>query len=211
MGAKGTRSGGRHGSSVEILALEHLRPRLLGPNGAGKTRTLECLEGLRRADAGLLRVGDVDPGTGGRHLSELIGVQLQSSALPKSLCIDEAMRFSCTHHGIAPRFDLVERVGLGDKRDAQYHELFGGQQRLCDRGAAKERGHFADRRRDESPVSLSEALSVSSTLLYCDLRWSALEAIDWRRSRLIELRVIGPAIAAFGTAVVLFEIAADIG
>ena len=36
---------------------------LLGPNGAGKTTTLECLKGLRRADGGLLRVGDVDPGT----------------------------------------------------------------------------------------------------------------------------------------------------
>jgi len=102
---------------------------LLGPNGAGKTTTLECLEGLRRADGGLLRVGDVDPGTGGRRLSKLIGVQLQSSALPESLRVDEAMRFFCTYHGIAPRFDLVERVGLGDKRDAQYHELSGGQQR----------------------------------------------------------------------------------
>lgn len=102
---------------------------LLGPNGAGKTTTLECLEGLRRSDGGMLRVGDVDPGKGGRRLSELIGVQLQASALPESLRVDEAMRFFCAYHGIAPRFDLVERVGLGDKRDAQYHELSGGQQR----------------------------------------------------------------------------------
>jgi ABC-2 type transport system ATP-binding protein len=102
---------------------------LLGPNGAGKTTTLECLEGLRRADGGLLRVSDVDPGAGGRHLSELIGVQLQSSALPESLRVDEAMRFFCAYHGIPPRVDLVERVGLGDKRGAQYHELSGGQQR----------------------------------------------------------------------------------
>ncbi len=29
---------------------------LLGPNGAGKTTTLECLEGLRQADGGLLKV-----------------------------------------------------------------------------------------------------------------------------------------------------------
>ena len=102
---------------------------LLGPNGACKTTTLECLEGLRRSDGGMLRVGDVDPGKGGRRLSELIGVQLQASALPESLRVDEAMRFFCAYHGIAPRFDLVERVGLGDKRDAQYHELSGGQQR----------------------------------------------------------------------------------
>lgn len=102
---------------------------LLGPNGAGKTTTLECLEGLRRSDGGTLRVGDVDPGRAGRRLSGLIGVQLQASALPDSLRVDEAMRFFCAYHGIAPRFDLVERVGLQDKRDAQYHELSGGQQR----------------------------------------------------------------------------------
>ena len=29
---------------------------LLGPNGSGKTTTVECLQGLRRADAGRLRV-----------------------------------------------------------------------------------------------------------------------------------------------------------
>ena len=102
---------------------------LLGPNGAGKTTTLECLEGLRRSDGGTLRVDDVDPGRVGRRLSRLIGVQLQASALPDSIRVDEAMRFFCTYHKIAPRFDLIERVGLTEKRHAQYHELSGGQQR----------------------------------------------------------------------------------
>ncbi|TFD90094.1 ABC transporter ATP-binding protein [Cryobacterium serini] len=102
---------------------------LLGPNGAGKTTTLECLEGLRRSDGGTLRVADVDPGRVGRRLSRLIGVQLQASALPDSIRVDEAMRFFCPYHKIAPRFDLIERVGLTEKRHAQYHELSGGQQR----------------------------------------------------------------------------------
>ena len=39
------------------------------------------------------------------------------------------MRFFCAYHGVAPRDDLIERVGLGDKRRAQYLELSGGQQR----------------------------------------------------------------------------------
>jgi ABC-type multidrug transport system ATPase subunit len=34
---------------------------LLGPNGAGKTSTLECLEGLRAPNGGLLRVAGMDP------------------------------------------------------------------------------------------------------------------------------------------------------
>jgi len=102
---------------------------LLGPNGAGKTSTLESLEGLRRVDGGTLRIAGVDPGRPGRQLRALIGVQLQTSGLPDSFRVDEAMRFFCAYHGIAPRDDLIERVGLGEKRRAQYHELSGGQQR----------------------------------------------------------------------------------
>ncbi|HWN27978.1 MAG TPA: ATP-binding cassette domain-containing protein, partial [Actinomycetospora sp.] len=34
---------------------------LLGPNGAGKTTTVEVCEGLRRRDAGEVRVLGVDP------------------------------------------------------------------------------------------------------------------------------------------------------
>jgi ABC-2 type transport system ATP-binding protein len=102
---------------------------LLGPNGAGKTTTLECLEGLRRADSGTLRVGGVDPATAGPRLSRVIGVQLQVSALPDDLRVDEAMRLFCAYHRIAPRHDLIERVGLDDKRTARHSELSGGQQR----------------------------------------------------------------------------------
>jgi len=102
---------------------------LLGPNGAGKTSTLESLEGLRRSDGGRLRVAGVDPAHQSRQLRNLIGVQLQTSALPDSFRVEEAMRFFCAYHGVAPRVDLIERVGLSDKRRAQYHELSGGQQR----------------------------------------------------------------------------------
>jgi ABC-2 type transport system ATP-binding protein len=102
---------------------------LLGPNGAGKTSTLESLEGLRRADGGTLRIAGVDPGRQGRQLRPLIGVQLQTSGLPDSFRVDEAMRFFCAYHGLPPRDDLIERVGLGEKRRAQYRELSGGQQR----------------------------------------------------------------------------------
>jgi ABC-2 type transport system ATP-binding protein len=102
---------------------------LLGPNGAGKTSTLESLEGLRRADGGTLRIAGVDPGRQARQLRALIGVQLQTSGLPDSFHVDEAMRFFCAYHGVTPRDDLIERVDLGEKRSAQYHELSGGQQR----------------------------------------------------------------------------------
>ena len=102
---------------------------LLGPNGAGKTTTLESLEGLRAPDGGTLRVAGIDPTREPSKLRNLIGVQLQSSGLPESITPDEAMRFFCAYHSVAPRFDLLERLGLSQKRKAQFHELSTGQQR----------------------------------------------------------------------------------
>jgi len=102
---------------------------LLGPNGAGKTSTLESLEGLRDPDGGALRVAGVDPTREPHKLRNLIGVQLQSSGLPESITPDEAMKFFCAYHSVAPRFDLLKRLGLGEKRKAQFHELSTGQQR----------------------------------------------------------------------------------
>ena len=102
---------------------------LLGPNGAGKTTTLESLEGLRAPDGGSLQVMGVDPTRQSRMLRNVIGVQLQSSGLPDTVRVDEAMRFFCAYHGVAPRYDLVDRLGLGEKRTAQYHQLSTGQQR----------------------------------------------------------------------------------
>jgi ABC-2 type transport system ATP-binding protein len=54
---------------------------------------------------------------------------LQSSGLPESITPDEAMKFFCAYHSVAPRTDLLERLGLGEKRKAQFHELSTGQQR----------------------------------------------------------------------------------
>lgn len=102
---------------------------LLGPNGAGKTTTLESLEGIRAPDGGTLRVVNVDPTHEPRKLRNVIGVQLQSAGLPESITPDEAMSFFCAYHDVAPRFDLLDRLGLAEKRKAQFYELSTGQQR----------------------------------------------------------------------------------
>ncbi len=102
---------------------------LLGPNGSGKTSTLESLEGLRRPDGGSLRVAGIDPARQPRRLRNVIGVQLQTSALPASMTVVEALRFFSSYHGVPPRMDLVERLGLGEKRNLQYGRLSVGQQR----------------------------------------------------------------------------------
>jgi len=102
---------------------------LLGPNGAGKTSTLESLEGLRAPDGGTLQVAGIDPTREPRKLRNVIGVQLQSSGLPETITADEAMKFFCAYHDVPPRYDLLERLGLGEKRSDQFFELSTGQQR----------------------------------------------------------------------------------
>lgn len=102
---------------------------LLGPNGAGKTTILECLEGIRQPDCGTLDVLGVDPARDPRKLRNLIGVQLQSSGLPATMTAREAMRFFCAYHGVRPRYDLLERLGVTEKQHAQYETLSTGQQR----------------------------------------------------------------------------------
>jgi len=102
---------------------------LLGPNGAGKTSTLESLEGLRSPSSGSLRVVGIDPTREPQKLRNVIGVQLQTSGLPESITVDEVMHLFCAYHGVEPRYDLLDRLGLAEKRNAQYHQLSTGQQR----------------------------------------------------------------------------------
>jgi len=102
---------------------------LLGPNGAGKTTTLECLEGLRQPDEGTMRIMGIDPTRVGRQLRNMIGVQLQTSGLPANMTVEEALKFFCAYHGVRPRYDLIDRLGLGEKLGSQYQDLSTGQKR----------------------------------------------------------------------------------
>src|SRR4030043_787686 len=102
---------------------------LLGPNGAGKTTTLESLEGLRQPTSGSLGILGVNPTQQPQKLNNLIGVQLQASGLPGSMTAKEAMEVFCAYHHVAPRPDLLVRLGLGEKLASQFSTLSTGLQR----------------------------------------------------------------------------------
>lgn len=70
---------------------------LLGPNGAGKTTVLEILEGLRKPDAGSIDLLGINPFHDNLQLKNIIGVQLQTSGLPGSMSVGEAIRFFCAY------------------------------------------------------------------------------------------------------------------
>jgi len=102
---------------------------LLGPNGAGKTTALECIEGLRRPDAGRIEVLGEDPSRASARLRSLLGVQLQLSALPGPMTPAEAMRVFARYHRIQPRMDLLARFGIEASAAVAYRDLSVGQQR----------------------------------------------------------------------------------
>jgi ABC-2 type transport system ATP-binding protein len=105
---------------------------LIGPNGAGKTTTMECVEGLRKPDAGSISVLGLDPFRDVYALQDRIGVQLQETQLQKRIKVWEAVDLWAS---LYPRAvdggRLLEQLGLGEKRDAWFMTLSGGQkQRL---------------------------------------------------------------------------------
>lgn len=106
---------------------------ILGPNGAGKTTTLELIEGLRRPDAGDIRVLGQKPWPRNAGLLPRLGVQLQASSFFERLTAREQIRtFAALYAVDAQRADAwLERVGLVDKADTRVEDLSGGQtQRL---------------------------------------------------------------------------------
>ncbi|HLS25461.1 MAG TPA: ABC transporter ATP-binding protein [Beutenbergiaceae bacterium] len=102
---------------------------VLGPNGAGKTTTVECLAGLRTADAGSIRVLGHDPQRDPSSVREVLGVQLQSSRLPGKITVLEALRlYASFYSDPADAEELLDLLGLEAKRHTRFEALSGGQQ-----------------------------------------------------------------------------------
>ncbi len=108
---------------------------LLGPNGAGKTTTVEILEGYRTRDGGQVTVLGQDPAHAGPDWRQRIGVVLQSGALYPNLTVTEHLELFAGYYE-RPRDvgQVIEVVGLAEKRDARVRTLSGGQQRRLDLG-----------------------------------------------------------------------------
>jgi ABC-2 type transport system ATP-binding protein len=106
---------------------------LIGPNGAGKTTTMECVEGIRTPDRGVISVLGLDPFRDVYTLQDRIGVQLQQAQLQKRIKVWEAVHLwaSLYRKQTADGDRLLEQLGLADKRNAWFMTLSGGQkQRL---------------------------------------------------------------------------------
>src|ERR1700722_5343378 len=127
----------RYGSTVAVDGVSLAIRRgeifgILGPNGAGKTTTVECIGGLRTPDSGSISVLGLDPRADRDAVRERLGIQLQSSELPDKLQVAEALElFAAFYPEPADPAELLEMLGLTEKRTTRFANLSGGQrQRL---------------------------------------------------------------------------------
>jgi len=94
---------------------------ILGPNGAGKTTAIECAIGLRRPDAGTIRLLGLDPHADREQVREIVGVQLQSGALPAKLRVGEILEeYRSFYRDPADVSELLDVLGLAAKRGDYY-------------------------------------------------------------------------------------------
>jgi ABC-2 type transport system ATP-binding protein len=106
---------------------------LLGPNGAGKTTTTEILEGYRTRTGGEASVLGYDPAAGGREMRKRVGIVLQSTGVDPYLTVRETVELYAGFYP-SPRDvdEVIDLVGLAEKRTTRVNKLSGGQQRRLD-------------------------------------------------------------------------------
>ncbi|MGA2837775.1 MAG: ABC transporter ATP-binding protein [Acidimicrobiales bacterium] len=110
---------------------------LLGPNGAGKTTTVEILEGFRERSGGRVRTLGVDPAERStqRWLRTRIGVVLQELAIEPYYSVRQVLQRNAGYYpNPRPVDEVIELIGLTEKRDDRIKRLSGGQQRRLDVG-----------------------------------------------------------------------------
>jgi len=105
---------------------------IIGPNGAGKTTLVECISGLRIPEAGSVDIYGLSPKDDREKLRKVVGVQLQESSLPPRIKAGEAIDLFASFYSdpLDPR-ELLESLGIAEKRNTIFKQLSGGQkQRL---------------------------------------------------------------------------------
>jgi len=108
---------------------------LLGPNGAGKTTLISILSTLLKPSSGQVKIGSLDVLRDGKEIKHLIGTVPQEIALYPTLSARENLSFYGRMYGmrgsrLKKRIDeLLETVGLTDRKDERVQKFSGGMKR----------------------------------------------------------------------------------
>ena len=180
---------------------------MVGPDGAGKTTTVECVEGLRRPDAGRVTVLGLDPWQDAAALRERMGVQLQTACLPGRIKVGEAVGLFASFYrqrlfvalalinrpevvfldelttGLDPQgrraaWDLVREIRTGGATVVLTTHFMDEAEHLCDRVAIVDRGRIVAL---DAPAALVRSLGDEARIVFeadGDLNAATLGVLD---------------------------------
>lgn len=107
----------------------------LGPNGAGKTTTINMICGLLKADEGDIIINDLSIRNNPKEARALIGMCPQKVVIWKELTCIEQIEFMGAMYDVPGKIargrgiELLEEMGLIEKKDKRGKTLSGGMQR----------------------------------------------------------------------------------
>ena len=113
---------------------------LLGRNGAGKSTLITILCGLKRADAGGVRICGKNPAA--HNIGQLLGYAPQELGIYPDLSVAQNLTAFGELHGLGRREavvragEVMELLGLSEKQGQRASHLSGGQQRRLHAGMA---------------------------------------------------------------------------
>lgn len=105
---------------------------LLGPNGAGKSTSIECMLGVKKANAGTVRVLGINPYEKRKQLFESVGVQFQETGYQDKIRVGEVCRMTAAlYRQPADWQKLLEVFDIQGFEKQEVSQLSGGErQRL---------------------------------------------------------------------------------
>jgi len=108
---------------------------LLGPNGAGKTTTIHILSGLVLKNQGITKIYGKDTVKDYRFTRSQLGIAHQELPIDWFFPLEKLLYFHAGYYGITqkkakPRVEeLLDRLGLQEKRSSRLRQLSGGMKR----------------------------------------------------------------------------------